>query len=156
MLQLLFIFKAPALPVRAAVTGLVALALVVGCGEQNNRGVDLYQASGVLSKAGQPLANATLTLYPTSTTLLPPGVPYPTATTNEEGEFDLGTFAEGDGSPPGDYVVTVRLLTVDESSNGPLEEADLLRGAFADPRKPAATVTIEEGSTELEPIDLGS
>ena len=79
----------------------VALATlhVVGCG--GNDGLRLVDAGGSVTFNGNPLANAQIVFAPDSKSR----VAY--ATTDEEGEFRLGTIAPGDGALVGRHRVSV-------------------------------------------------
>ena len=56
------------------------------------------------------------------------------------------------GAPPGTYAVTVVWRSVvPDGDDGP---TDKLKGKFADPARPLATVTVGDGETTLEPLRL--
>ena len=79
----------------------------------------------------------------------------PHATVQSDGSFRLTTFTTRDGAPVGDFALTVtwpgpRVKGQAEDEPGP----DRLGRAFADARKPAASVRIDPDTKELEKIDL--
>ena len=86
---------------------LLILLLASGC----NRGParpKTYPVTGVVTWQGQPVPGATVTFSPK--TPPEPGQEGPqgaTGITDEQGRYQLGTFARGDGAIPGDYYVTV-------------------------------------------------
>ena len=78
----------------------VAVAMV-GCGtEKNLEGT--MAAGGVVTKAGAPLAGATVTFNPVSA-----DTRAASAVTDDQGKFELTTLKGGDGAMAGDYKVTI-------------------------------------------------
>lgn len=71
--------------------------------------------------------------------------------TGENGLFELSTYEQGDGIPPGDYVLTFqwgKVNLVSMSYGGP----DRLKGKYANPEKSPFKVTV----TGDDPVDLGT
>ena len=124
----------------------IAVGLLAGCG--GDGGVPLYPASGQVLVNGQPAAGVEVRLHPADR----PGdldAPRPFAVTRENGSFELGTFAEGDGAPAGRYLVS--LVWPEEPARREPPE-DRLNWAYSDPHKSALRATIAEGETALEPF----
>jgi hypothetical protein len=72
--------------------------------------------------------------------------------TNELGAFTFSTYQQGDGVPPGDYVLTFKwqqFNLMSRSYGGP----DKLKGRYADPKKSEHKFSVKEGD---EPLDLGT
>ena len=92
--------------------------LVTGCGGPDEFRHLVYPSGGVVTKAGTPVANATVIFHPVDpkTIQLPAGkkgieIAKPTTTTDKDGKFDLSTYLAKDGAPAGEYKVTVLLST---------------------------------------------
>lgn len=69
----------------------------------------------------------------------------------EDGTFSLSTYENGDGVPPGDYVLTFQwqqFNTFSMSYGGP----DKLNDRYSDPATSQVKLKVESGS---EPVDLG-
>lgn len=78
-----------------------ALLASIGCGGAPQlEGLEKY--SGVITLDGEPLADASITLVPSTMALKGAG-----ATSDEKGKFVLQTLQAGDGVMPGEYRVTV-------------------------------------------------
>jgi hypothetical protein len=86
-------------------TGFLCLGLAViasGCGDSGAPKV--VPVKGTVVFRGKPLANARVTFYAK-------GAPIPAVgDTNDAGEFELTTYAKGDGAVAGENKVTVSLL----------------------------------------------
>jgi hypothetical protein len=108
----------------------------------------LSPVRGTLHAAdGKPAAGATVTLHPADGRPLDP---LPFAVVGAGGAFVVGSWTTGDGAPPGTYAVTVvwRSVIPSDSPEGKL------KGRYADPKKPLATVTVSDGETVLDPLKL--
>ncbi len=91
------------------VAALAVVLLIFGgaCNKGTNK-PKTYPVAGTVTMNGQPVAGATVTFTPKQPTS--PGQPGPTgasAQTNEQGRYEIGTFAKGDGAIPGEYLVSV-------------------------------------------------
>jgi hypothetical protein len=73
------------------------------------------------------------------------------ADTDENGNFEIATYEQGDGVPPGDYVLTFKWQPFNLMSRdyGP----DKLKGKYAKADKSEHKFSIKEGD---EPKDLGT
>jgi hypothetical protein len=137
--------------------GLLSVALCCGCGKKEDVRLTLQPAQGKLLVDGKPPVRAMLTFHPDAPLVDTQGrALQPTAVIDAEGKFRPSTYTAGDGLPAGKYNVTVEWpkITVDqgEEQMGP----DQLGGRYKNPKKPAATITvqIQEGEMDLPPIDL--
>jgi hypothetical protein len=97
--------------------------------------------------------NAVVVLRPVKVGLLRDLIPH--GVVEPDGTFRIGTYADGDGAPEGEYTVTIAWpetrtdpKTRDEVS------ADRLEGRYADPMKSRLTVTVRNGENRLEPFRL--
>ena len=130
--------------------GLAVILAAAGCDSGPASPVKLSRVRGTLLKAdGKPAAGATVTLHPTTGTKL---AATPFAVVGDDGTFAVTSYTAGDGAPPGTYAVTVVWRSVvPDGDDGP---TDKLKGKFADPARPLATVTVGDGETTLEPLRL--
>lgn len=82
--------------------GLVTLVCLSGCGGGK---LKTYKVRGKITFNDQPVGNAVVNFVPKD----PSKAAYKAAQgiTREDGTYDLGTNASGDGAMEGDYVVTV-------------------------------------------------
>jgi hypothetical protein len=108
---------------RTAIRG-VAMALLIlvaaGCGPRDPK---TYPVKGTVTLDGKPVAGAGVMLIPAA------GRPAHAAT-DQNGNFTMSTFREGDGALPGENAITVSLVkTVGATAN-----AEGLEGDF-DPAK---------------------
>ncbi|MBR4834593.1 MAG: carboxypeptidase regulatory-like domain-containing protein [Thermoguttaceae bacterium] len=84
-----------------ALVACAALFVSTGCGGAPQlEGLEKY--SGVITLDGEPLADASINLIPSTMELKASG-----AVSDEKGRFVLQTLQAGDGVMPGDYRVTV-------------------------------------------------
>src|SRR5437879_2500526 len=93
----------PRRPWPVAVAAFTLLTLP-GCGDGRNLS-KVYPVSGKILVNGQPAKDCLITLNPTA----PPksGAPVtPTGYTDDNGSFQITSYANNDGAPPGEYVVT--------------------------------------------------
>ena len=82
---------------------LIICCVAVGCGKAKNPWDKVYPAIGTVVYEGKPLAGAQITLIPEDSDV--PSTVRPTATTDEDGSFELGTYSKSDGAPAGTYKV---------------------------------------------------
>lgn len=101
----------------------------------------------------KPAAKAVVVLRPVSPGPLKNLVPH--GDVAEDGAFRISTYAEGDGAPEGEYIVTI---TWPESRKDPATgdemTDDRLQGRYADPATSSWKVTIKAGDNELAPFRL--
>ena len=125
------------------------LSFVVGCG--SSKPTPVPTKGVVKTKSGRPCDNALVVFHPIDQGRL--NDPKPVATTNNEGEFVLTTFAVNDGALPGDYAVTVvwpgkdpKAGKMSMSGEGGTVGADQLKGKFGNPSKPLLKATVAKES----------
>ena len=99
---------------RQAVSLLVLMA--AGCGSSSDKWSKdrpaVFRVSGTVLLDGEPVEAANVNFVPSV------GTHAAYALTDEQGNFQLSTFQQGDGAPGGKYQVTVR-KTVQESTPNP-------------------------------------
>jgi hypothetical protein len=84
-----------------------------GCGKKEVR-LPTHKVSGKVTLAGVGLPNATVIFHSKNPV---EGFIKPRATTKENGEFEMTTYESGDGSPVGDYDVTIsQWLAIDPAA----------------------------------------
>lgn len=79
----------------------------------------------------------------------------PTAVTREDGQFQATTWADKDGIPVGDYVVTIvwkqlKLQGEEKVRNGPNQLPEI----YGDVKRSPLRCTIKEGNNLLPTFDL--
>ena len=130
--------------------GLVLLAaLLPGCRKKG--WLDTYPVKGAVLVDGKPAKDVFVSFHPREAVGDRPYLP--SGRTNENGEFVLSTFVEGDGAPAGEYDVTVT-WPVRFNPISTLWEGDQLKGRYRDKAKPAFTITLEKKRQELAPFEL--
>ncbi|MBI2824436.1 MAG: hypothetical protein HYX69_07100 [Planctomycetia bacterium] len=143
-----------ACPHRTALATVLLAVVVAGCGDAVPERPVLHAVSGRLTVAGQPAAGVTINFLPAAATKSAAGGTafVPTATTQADGSFEVGTFGPGDGAPEGEYTVTAVWTTANDSDDRP--SVDRLKGRYADPARSGLTASINAGTNELPPFQL--
>ncbi len=139
--------------------------LCIGCGSSNERGYiqhgeDLYPVTGQILFEGRPASNATVILHRTE--VAPPTETEsdeevaslnPRGTCDRAGNFQLHTYAAGDGAPAGDFIVTVSWQ--DPENRGREENyPELLPKRYLLPQSSGLKAHIDSGETVLPPFVL--
>jgi hypothetical protein len=137
---------------RSAWVATMLAVMFAGCGKAQQPWEQVYPASGVVKFQGQPLAGAVVTLIPQDREF--PSTVRPTAVTDEEGAFELGTYSTADGAPAGDYKVLVLHYPVVGTAENPFAGPNDLPPQYAKAETTTLKVTIEEEETELPPLEL--
>lgn len=139
------------LSLRVPVTWVLTVCLlVIGCGKGKSPWEKVYPAAGTLLFDGKPLAVAQVTLIP-----LDEGVPKsvrPTATTNDDGSFTLGTYSRTDGAPAGSYKVLALHYPIGGSKENPSAGANDLPAKYA--KEQTTDLTLDVSSAGIEPSEL--
>lgn len=129
---------------------ILLIASVSGCGGSSNpEGVTLVQAKGKILVDGKPVAGLSIQLNPRFD-WKSDAVPYPHATTDQDGSFLLETFRPGDGAVSGDYEVTI----TSPSSEGLGRITDPIGLLYADPTKSGLTAKILDSDTTIPDFQL--
>ena len=133
-----------------AVLALVALCLACSSGRK-----PVYKVHGQVLVDGKPAAQAQVLLHPTESgtdELRPAGQ------TDDQGNFQLTSFVNGDGAPEGDYAVTVTWFRIrrDGSQAGDVVRYNALPQRYAVVQTSQLRVTVNKGDNELTPLQLSS
>lgn len=130
---------------------LVILA-AVGCGGGAKPWDKVYPAEGIVNFKGKPLAGAMITLIPLDSAF--PNSVRPTATSKEDGTFELGTHSAADGAPAGEYKALVLHFPVVGSKESPSAGPNDLPAKYAKAETTDLKVTIEKNQTNIPPLEL--
>jgi hypothetical protein len=136
--------------------GLLPLCLVVVlsllCSACSSGRKPVQAVRGQILVDGQPAAQAQVLLHPTEGSS---DNPRPTGQTDDQGYFQLTSYAKDDGAPQGSYLVTVTWFRVWDSGRE-VVRYNALPQRYADPRSSQLQVTVAKGSKELTPLQLYS
>lgn len=136
---------------RVKCIAILVLTAAIGCSGQSHP--KLHDVRGAATFQRKPAAKAVVVLRPVSQDAA--GKLLPHGEVQADGTFRIGTFADGDGAPAGEYRVTI---TWPESRAEPdgveIASGDRLKGRFNDPAKSKWTIQVREGSNVLEPFIL--
>ena len=124
--------------------------LLAGCGTPKR--TPTFPVKGKVLVNGKPAADLFVYFHPSSKKDDQSFIPY--AQTNEEGEFQLSTFKNGDGIPTGDYLVTFEWREKSGTFKNQFQGPDRLKERFNKPESSTFKVTITSESTILEPFEL--
>lgn len=130
---------------------LPAVLSLAGCGPSNPWKI-VYPAAGRIVFKGQPLSGAQIILQPKDPRA--PSAVRPTATTDGEGRFQLGTYGQADGAPAGEYGVAVVWHPLANTGAGPVRGENKLPVRYAQFDSSQITVRIEKKATELPALEL--
>ena len=76
----------------------------------------------------------------------------PLAYVDEQGNFELTTYDQGDGAPSGEYVITVEWRERPATPFSPDKEGkDRFRGKYADPKSSEFRFTVDEKAEHVVP-----
>ncbi len=113
----------------------------------------VHPTSGTVTFQGKPAVKAIVILRPETTEPSTPPIPH--GEVGPDGAFHIGTYADSDGAPAGNYTVTI---TWPETRKDPVTHDDVtedrLQGRYRDPAKSTWQVTIKPGDNELPPFRL--
>jgi len=129
---------------------LTTLLLIAGCGEATNRKAT-FPVKGKITVDGQAPGSAVrIECVPVAGL----DATDPTVSGTEcdpEGNFQISTYQQGDGVPPGDYILTFTWQEFNLMSRQ-YTGKDKLNGRYADPKSASAQkISVKAG----EPTDLG-
>ena len=129
-----------------------ALAFLVGCG--GNPGNAVYPVRGRVLYNGEPVTNAQVTFHPVGdskrNTIRPVGK------VDDQGNFALTSFRDGDGASAGEYQVTVVWFLAKPVRPGSEEtvSANYLPVKYANVETSQLKVTVTPGHNELAVFHL--
>lgn len=139
---------------------MAALLLVAnGCGDPPAVEVPVHPARGNVLFRGKPVAGGAIYLHAVQSASQ--AFPKPHARIAADGTFQLSTYRENDGAPPGEYTVTVSWrVPVNKQAADELKEEDWDQGReqlparYQNPQKSGLRITITPGQNELPPLRL--
>ena len=135
---------------RCAAVAATVLVLFCSCNEPQENRKETFPVTGEVYVDGSPAAQLQVTCHDVNG-LDKEQPTMSSAFTNDEGKFEISTYASADGVPEGEYVLTFvwgKMNMVSMSYGGP----DQLDGRYSDPENPdAQRVTVTKGT----PTDLG-
>lgn len=128
-----------------------ALATICGCGDESEPRVTVAPVTGTVTFRDEPAAGAQVVLHPRGHAL--PDGTAATGVVQADGRFGASIYSDGEGVPPGDYVVTVQWFKVVDSPGGAGRGPNVLPKQYADPDATPLKVSVAAGSpTDIEPI----
>jgi len=139
------------LPLSLTILAILPCALT-GCGEKAKAWERVYPADGIVNFKGKPLAGAVVTLVPLDDEF--PSSVRPTATSKDDGTFQLGTHSAADGAPAGDYKALVLHFPVVGKKDSPSAGPNDLPVKYAKAETTDLKVTIVAGQTNIPPLEL--
>jgi hypothetical protein len=144
--------------------GLLAATVFAGCSKHAGppiKGTKLavFPVKGKLMMDGKPMGSATVMFNPVRKFPKEAAQMRPHATVDENGDFTVSTYANGDGAPAGEYKITVSWRGGEDAAGLPdgarAELEDKAPESFQAARTSRIRVKINEGENKLEPWDLG-
>jgi hypothetical protein len=133
--------------------GFALALLAAGCGKAPPKPWEkVVPAKGVVKYKGKPLGGAMITLIPKDSTF--PDSVRPSATSKEDGSFELGTYSQSDGAPAGAYKALVLHFPVVGPKDNPSPGPNDLPAKYARPDSTDLTVEVSESAAALQPLEL--
>jgi len=103
-------------------SALIVTAVAIGCGPSDD--VQVYPVKGQITFNGKPMVGGgSIAFYPINGQ----AGKAPGGLIKEDGAYELTTYAEGDGSMPGDFRVVIVQVTVQEGA--PTADGEKVRAA---------------------------
>jgi hypothetical protein len=132
--------------------GLLVLLTALSCCACGDGRPPVYPVTGQVLANGRPAKGATITFHPVNDT---PERYRPTGRVDEQGNFRLTTFAEGDGAPAGEYRVTVSwyLATRQSPTEDPVP-VNYLPEKYGKPEASGLRATVSAGANTIDPFRL--
>jgi len=113
----------------------------------------VHTVRGVVTHKGKPVKDAELAFFPATEEGFPEAV-RPWAKTNENGEFTVSTYNNGDGAPAGRYKVTVVHHEIVISKGAMGTKPNDLPKKYANKDTTDLTAIVERGETNLPEFEL--
>jgi hypothetical protein len=127
----------------------VVLVSITGCSNES-KPLPTFKTSGVVKYNKQPLAGALVLLIANNGSK-----EVPKGTTNEQGEFQLTTYAMNDGAPEGNYQVKVvkEPQGLDDGADNVVRTSSLPT-KYSSEKTSGISVVIKSESNQLTPFEL--
>ena len=113
--------------------------------------MEVFPVKGQVSFRGEPATGAFVVLHPAAAW---PDVPKPTGKVAQDGSFQLTTYEEGDGAPPGEYAVTVEWRKLVNQAGDFSAGPNVIPPKYSQPQTSPLTVTINESPNDLPAIEI--
>ncbi len=129
----------------------------LGCGNGEPPRLAGFPVHGKLLVDGKPAVRAEVTFHsktPLADATGRPLIPY--AIVGTDGMFNVMTYADGDGAPVGEYVLTVTWPRIKVEGGEEIIGADRLGDRFSNVTHPAAMFHVEARDNEIPTIELKS
>jgi hypothetical protein len=142
-------------PMRRTIRAIFGVAILVGLnGCSRESGNRVQPVHGRVLYNGKPVANAQVTFHPVGD--VKRGAIRPVGKVDDQGNFTLTSFKDGDGAPLGEYQVTVVWYLARQTRPGSDEtvSANYLPVKYANVETSQLTATVTAGSNELPAFDL--
>jgi hypothetical protein len=138
--------------VRCALASSALLVALSGCGSEpaSNR-VPVYPVEAKITYKGFPAAGAVVTFHPKTAV---EGVPSPRAEVNKDGVVKVSTYDGGDGTPEGEYTVTVEWRKLVKQGADLVQGPNVIPSKYGKPKTSDIVRKISAGTNNLEPINL--
>lgn len=127
----------------ASLYATLLLLAVTGCGETSDR-LPVYPVSGTVTFKGQPLPNALVAFHPVDKS--DPRATSSRATTDAAGKFTLSTYEANDGTPAGEYKVTVECYKLKQTGTSAEPGPNFLPPKYANPSTTKLSVKVDAGA----------
>lgn len=131
---------------------LLVLVLTLLCSACSSGRKPVQQVRGQILVDGKPAAQAQVLFHPAEGGN---DAPHPTGQTDDEGYFNLTSYVNGDGAPPGDYLVTVTWFRV-YTGGQEVVRYNALPPRYANPKSSQLQASVAKGNDELSPLQLYS
>ena len=131
--------------------GLATLVLL--CSACSSGRKPVHPVRGQILVDGKPAVQAQVLFHPAEGSN---DEPQPTGQTDGQGYFHLTSYANGDGAPEGNYIVTVTWFRVFTRSHDEVVRYNALPQRYAAPQSSQLRVTVAKGSNELSALQLYS
>jgi hypothetical protein len=132
---------------------LVVLAFAALCSACSSGRKPVHPVRGQILVDGKPAAQAQVLFHPVEGG---DDDPHPTGQTDDQGYFNLTSYANGDGAPEGSYLVTVTWFRVFGGDRQEVVRYNVLPPRYLSLQDSPLRVTVVKGNNELEPLQLYS
>jgi hypothetical protein len=142
----------------------LSLAPAVGCGDGR---LDVAPVRGRVTFGGQGVPRAVVIFHPGAEAAEELGKMRPFAYADSDGNFEIKTYVDGDGAPPGEYRVSI-IARSSRPRRGPSKDNRIPEGSagpainippqvskkYSDVDTSGIKVTVVKGENNLEPFVL--
>jgi hypothetical protein len=136
------------------------LVAVAGCGGDSRPAAVPTGGKVAYRKSTIPVG-ALVVFHPTdpATEKVIGGKPF--AKVKDDGTFELTTYSEGDGAPPGEYGITIDWRGAPKAGAAPADDGEVRSGGpsklapkYSNPRQPFTKVTVKKGDANRFTFDV--